>query len=280
MLGAASCGGTALPSTCERHEELCDRRYDQVSFAATHNSMADTDTNRFAACQTHDIARQLEDGIRGFMIDTHIDPQDPTRALMCHAACIDDEASLEFGVRTIVDYLAAHRDAVVTIIFESYVSDAITANAFEAGGAMPYLYAHTLGAQWPTLRTMIETNRRLVVFTDNGGGTETGPYPWYMDQWQYAFQNPYAANSAADFACNTDRGSDAANSVFIMNHFLTNPIASIELATSVNPYAVLEPHMQACVTEQSRNPNFVTVDFYDVGDLGRVVDELNGFTAP
>jgi hypothetical protein len=143
---ASSCGGgEVLPATCEGHEELCDRRFDEVSFAATHNSMADTDHERFAPCQTYDIARQLEDGIRGFMIDTHLDPQNPDRALMCHAACIDGEATLAQGVRLIVDYLDDHRDAVVTIIFESYVSDDITAAEFEGGGANRYLYAHTLG---------------------------------------------------------------------------------------------------------------------------------------
>lgn len=276
----ASCGGSELPSTCAGHEELCDRRYDQVSFAASHNSMADSDHGRFGVTQTHDIAQQLEDGIRGFMIDTHPDPIDATRALMCHAACIDNELTLAQGLEIIVDHLKRHRDSIVTIIFESYVTDDVAAHEFEMGGAMPYVYAHVHGTPWPTLREMIASNQRLVVFTDNDGGDQTGPYPWYMDQWEYAFQNPYAAQTAADFSCTVDRGVAGPNQVFIMNHFLTNPVASIDSAMMVNPYAVLEPHVSQCQTDRAQIPNFVTVDFYEVGDVVRVVDELNGFPTP
>lgn len=271
--------GPGLPSTCNGHEALCDRRYDQVAFAATHNAMADTDSGIFGPCQTHPIARQLEDGIRGLMIDTYYDPDDGVTTQTCHGVCLDENRTLETDLRTIATFLRTHRDAVVTIIFESYISAAATEAAFEASGALRYTYAHTLGEPWPTLREMIANDERLVVFTDTGGGTETGPHPWYMDQWQYAFQNPYAANTADDFSCITDRGTDGAGQIFIMNHFLTNPIASFDLAAMVNPYAVLKPHVDDCVVEQGRIPNFVTVDFYDTGDLMQVVDELNGFGA-
>lgn len=281
MLPLLSCSeGTSLPSTCNGHEELCSRRYDEVAFAATHNSMGDTDSDISAPNQTHPIAQQLADGVRGLMIDTHYDLFDGVTPRTCHGICLDGNRTLEEELRTIATFLARNRDAIVTIIFESYVSPEDTAAAFETSGALAYTHAHVLGDPWPTLRTMIETNQRLVVFTDSGGGTETGTYPWYMDQWQYGFQNPYAAMTADEFACNTDRGTDGPGQIFIMNHFLSTPFGSIASATTVNPYAVLKPHVDDCAALQGRIPNFVTVDFYEVGDLMQVVDELNGFTAP
>lgn len=33
---------------------------------------------------------------------------------------------------------------------------------------------------------------------------------------------------------------------------------------------------QACMTQSGALPNFATVDFYSIGDLFFVVDELNG----
>lgn len=280
-LPLASCNEkAALPSTCNGREELCARRYDEVAFAATHNSMGDTDSNIIAPNQTHPIAQQLVDGIRGLMIDTHYDLYDGVTPRTCHGICLDGNRTLVEDLTTIRTFLDTHRDAIVTIIFESYVTDVDTAAAFETSGAIRYTYAHVLGEPWPTLRTMVDTNQRLVVFTDTGGGTETGTFPWYMDQWQYAYQNPYAATTAADFACNTDRGTDGPGQVFIMNHFLSTPLGSIANAMMVNPYAVLKPHVDDCVTVQSHIPNFVTVDFYEVGDLLQVVDELNGFPTP
>lgn len=59
---AAACNGSTL---------LCTRRYDQVSFPATHNSMAAADQpGWFLAEQPHGVIDQLDAGIRTFLIDT------------------------------------------------------------------------------------------------------------------------------------------------------------------------------------------------------------------
>jgi hypothetical protein len=71
-------GGSA-PPRCNGAAALCDRRLDQVVFAATHNSYAASDQPgwRFAP-QGHGIARQLDDGIRALLLDVHYGVTDPT----------------------------------------------------------------------------------------------------------------------------------------------------------------------------------------------------------
>jgi hypothetical protein len=68
-------GGTseAAPEieACNGHEELCERRLNEVAFAATHNSMSVPLPGWFSAEQEAPIRQQLEDGIRGLLIDTH-----------------------------------------------------------------------------------------------------------------------------------------------------------------------------------------------------------------
>lgn len=278
-LPLASCDDAPapLPTTCAGHEELCERRFDEVSFAATHNSMADTDHRIFAACQTHDIAQQLEDGVRGFMIDLYPKSSDPEVVLTCHGLCFNSNYPFVDVLEVMTGFLRGHRDAILTIVLENNVpADRIAASVEEAG-ASRYVMTHRKGDPWPTLREMITANTRLVILTDDEGGTEASPNPWLLDQWQYAFQNPYAAETEEDFSCDVDRGTDAPNSLFVMNHFLTAPAASFELAESVNHYGSLQPHVERCRQERGRIPNLVTVDFYDTGDLFRVVDELNGF---
>jgi hypothetical protein len=60
------------PLTCLGSRELCDRRLNEVVLAGTHNSMAAADeTGWVIANQRYGIRRQLQDGIRFFLIDAH-----------------------------------------------------------------------------------------------------------------------------------------------------------------------------------------------------------------
>jgi hypothetical protein len=60
------------PEACNGYSELCSKRLDQVTFAATHNAMsAAADPGWFLPNQRYGIIRQLDDGIRGLLIDTH-----------------------------------------------------------------------------------------------------------------------------------------------------------------------------------------------------------------
>ena len=60
------------PAACNGYAELCGKRIDQVMFPATHNSMsAAEEPGWFLPNQRYGIKRQLDDGIRGLLIDTH-----------------------------------------------------------------------------------------------------------------------------------------------------------------------------------------------------------------
>lgn len=239
--------------------------------------MSNRDAGWGAPNQEHGITRQLEDGVRGLMLDVHdyTDPEDPadTRPYLCHALCELGKQPLEEGLAEIRAFLDCHPREVVTIIFESYVSAASIAHAFEKSDLVRYARAQPLGEPWPTLGELIGEDERLIVFTDY----DPGAPGWYMDQWAYAWQNPYAAKTAADFSCDVDRGSGD-SSVFIMNHFLTDPLASAELADQVNHNPLLYERARQCETEAGQLPNFVTVDFYTIGDLFSAVRSLNGLS--
>jgi hypothetical protein len=214
------------------------------------------------------ITRQLADGVRGLMLDTHYFLGG---AYLCHGFCDLGNEPLAEGLGKIRAFLDTCPREVVSIIFESYVSAADTATAFAESGLDAYAFAYPAGTAWPTLGEMIDAGNRLVVMTDFEPGTPA----WYLDQWAVAWQNPYAYDSAADFSCAADRG-DPANALFIMNHFLTNPLASPANAEMINYDPLFIERAQGCWTETGRLPNFPTVDFYDIGDLFDVARTLNG----
>jgi hypothetical protein len=74
----APAGTPATARACNGSEALCDRRLDEVVFAATHNSYAAAEQPRWLfPNQRFGIARQLRDGIRAFLIDVHTGVTDP-----------------------------------------------------------------------------------------------------------------------------------------------------------------------------------------------------------
>lgn len=257
-----------IPDTCNGSALLCARRFDEVAYATTHNAMSNAEDGWDSPNQNRAIAHQLEDGVRGLMLDVHEWGDD---ILLCHGFCPLGSLPLVDGLRIIERFLHDHRGEVVTIIFESYTTADRIADAFTRSGADRYVHAHTAGTSWPTLRELIDRDERLVVLTDREGGT----YDWYMDVWQHAFETPFAAETTADFTCDPGRGNPA-HPLFIFNHFLTNPLAVPAEAPAVNANPFLVDRARTCETARGHLANFVTVDFYDEGDVLDAVRSLNG----
>jgi hypothetical protein len=67
--GATTAAPTAVP--CEGRAELCGRPLDEVALVATHNAMSVPLPGWYSSEQDAPIAEQLDDGVRGLLIDTH-----------------------------------------------------------------------------------------------------------------------------------------------------------------------------------------------------------------
>jgi hypothetical protein len=255
---------------CNGHLSLCDKRFDEVAYATTHNSMSNKDDDWVAPNQIHNISTQLADGVRGFMLDAYYYEDD---TWLCHGDCVFGRKKLSEGLAEFTAFLASHPNVVLTIIFESYISSADTETAFTTAGLLDYVHTQTPGEPWPTLDAMIASGHRLVVFTDN---PDDGP-GWYHDVWEYCWDTSWHVTTLEDFVCDIGRGSQD-NSLFILNHMLYGsfdlPSQSQAEIANANPFFL--ERATGCQQETGRLPNFVTVDFYSIGDLFEVVDHLNG----
>lgn len=267
--GRADAAELPIPPECNGSAALCDRRFDEVAYPTTHNAMSNEAEAWVNPNQYHGLSRQLEDGVRGLMLDAHPYEGD---VYLCHGVCQLGSQLLVDGLAEIRAFLDLHRGEVVTIIFESYISAGEAAAAFEASGAMRYVHAQPVTEMWPTLRELIAANRRLIVLTD---AAEGGAYSWYMDVWVHAWETHYAAREISEFSCDRNRGSEG-NPLFIFNHFLTRTRPVPDEADVVNANPLLIDRARECMTASASLPNFVTVDFYSVGDLFAAVDALNG----
>jgi hypothetical protein len=252
---------------CNGSELLCSRRYNEVAFACTHNAMSSEEDGWWGPNQLYNIPTQLEDGVRAFMLDTHYDEE---AAFLCHGLCALGKRPLADGLADLTSFLESDPNQVLTIIFESYISAEDTRQAFADSGLLEWVYAHPAGEPWPTLQELIGNHTTVVVFTDSGGGT----YPWYHPVWDHAWETHYSNVGPDDFTCEPNRGNPE-NPLFIFNHFLTDPLAKPELAELVNYNPFFLERALECHNQSGRMPNFVTIDFYSIGDVMEVVEELN-----
>jgi hypothetical protein len=291
---------------CNGHVELCDRRYDDVTYAATHNAMSAPDV--VPVWPEHDggLTEQLDAGVRALLIDTHdwpplesaqqlaalAQPAEPrlppalAEALyrqlvdvrdgrpgtfLCHIHCAFGAQPLVEGLAEVTAFLDANPHEVVTLIVQDDITPEETVAAFDAADLTRYAHPHDPGAPWPTLGELIDGDERLVVFAEDEGP----PPDWYANAFEAMQETPFLFLSADDFSCEENRGDPTA-SLFQMNHWIQRIAPDRTDAVRVNRLDVLVDRARACADERGRRPNYLAVNFYAIGDVVAAADVLNG----
>ena len=258
---------------CNGSTSLCDRRYNEVAYLTTHNAFNCSAAGFQYPNQNHTLTDQLHHGVRALMLDVHDLLGVPT---VYHGTFVLGSQPFASNLNEIKAFLDSNSNEVVTIILECYVS----ANAIETSvtnaGLMPYVFAKDTNTPWPTLQDMISSGKRLVVFTDVDDASPA--QDWYHYVWNFAVETNYTVSDTSGFTSNFNRG-DSLNEFFILNHFVTNALLGYGSATDAaiansNPFFMTR--VNTCMAEKNKFPNFVTVDFYELGDAMTVVNTLNG----
>jgi hypothetical protein len=260
------------------NSNVLDKTYDRVVFATTHNAYNYTGAFRFPN-QNKSITDQLQDGVRGFMIDIHpyggFDPALNGVPHVYHNIWTLGAQSLAKVLDEFQVFMDANPEAIVTLILENYISFPILDTALNDAGLLRFAHSQKKGDSWPTIRTMIANNKRLVILND--AQDSTGAYPWSLYAWDFAVETDFSNQTVSDFSNSFNRG-DPNNELFILNHFLTMPIigtGDTSLAKTANSNPYLSQRVNGAFTDTSKIPNFITVDFHEIGDVMTVVKEMN-----
>jgi hypothetical protein len=147
---------------------------------------------------------------------------------------------------------------------------------FQASGLIDFVYRGPMAPPWPTLREMVASDQRLVVFAENN----SAGVPWYHQAFEYIQETPYTFHKPEDFSCRPNRGDKSAP-FFMINHWIeTTPAPKPSNAEIVNAYDFLLARARECQKERRHLPNLIAVDFYRTGDVIGVARTLNGIKAP
>jgi len=273
---------------CNSHAELCDRRLDQVALAGAHNAMSNADEGWDLPNHNFGIQRQLDDGIRAFLLDTYSydDAKRPdVKAWLCHGYCQLGRRPLA-EVFTLFDtFLEAHPREVIIVLFEDHLPSATAAALFEQTGLIDHVFTGDPADGWPTLGQMIDSGGRLLITAESQGS----PPSWHHRFWDLGWDTPYSfqslqslqVDSGSKDSCRHNRGTTD-GSLFLLNHWVGNALGlpDPEAAKTANGIVFLEARARRCQEKWQHIPNIVAVDFHDIGDVLAVVDALNGVGQP
>ena len=257
----------STPTECNGSAALCDRAYNEVVYASTHNAMSNEDEGWVAPNQIHGLEQQLADGITAFMLDVHDEDGIPT---LCHGYCALGSRDLVEALGAFKAHMDAHPGDVLTFLIEDSVPDAMVLQAITDAGLDDYLYDHPGGQDWPTLGAMVAEGKQLILFAENGGG-KSGTY---LHMWDFVFDSGYGheTTEAMMTDCGMNRGS-VDSGLYLLNHWLYD-VPTPDAAEPVNYKPFLTDRIEHCRTSY-RKPNYIAVNYYDRSDLLAVVDALN-----
>ena len=194
---------------CNGSELLCDKQFNQVVFATTHNAFnyAVGPVSYQGPNQDYPITRQLEDGVRAFMLDIYPHFGTDSTGLeipwVYHSFPLFGNELLTSILNEIQVFMKANPSEVITICFQCDVEFDKVKLAFELSGLDSYVYAHDEAMGWPSLREMISEGKRLFVMSDC---EDPNAEDWYHYVWDHAVETHFDIDSRDQFSCEFNRG--------------------------------------------------------------------------
>jgi hypothetical protein len=300
---------------CNGSRALCDKRLSDVVFPSTHNSYSAADEPGWLfANQRFGIARQLEDGIRGLLIDVHTGVPDartgrvrtdlraegmdrnkvvralssrgmrtadalagrvgaplegPRRTYLCHTLCELGAEPLRDELRAIRAFLDRSRGEVVVLFIEPYVPVAHIERAMSDADLLDETAELQRDEPLPTLGELIRAGTRLVVLSEEDGGSR----PWYLPGFSFAQDTPLGARNGGELRCRRYRG-DAESPLLLLNHWIDTfppaPTRNERIGSNV-----LRDRVDRCGRERGLLPNLLAVDFYERTDVVQIAARRN-----
>ncbi|PVU86188.1 hypothetical protein BB559_006611 [Furculomyces boomerangus] len=275
---------------CNGHNSLCDVQYNRITFLATRSSFATNSIDNPYNTQTLSITDQLNAGIRAINLDVYLSAGTPH---LCFPDCsLGDYGALQDTLVQISTWLNSNTDQVLTIILNNptKMDPILIQNAFQSSGLYSLVYTKTVAQPWDTLRTMINTKKRLIVLESINLGI-TPALPWVFSYTDNVLRTNYGSDYAAqNWDCGPYSSIGATSLLYIphvkletktINGVPYQNLPSSSTAKQINDDSAYL-HATACRSSYSYPwMSFIEIDFYVAGtDLDLMILGLNSLNLP
>ncbi|KAK7448061.1 hypothetical protein VKT23_013817 [Stygiomarasmius scandens] len=244
--------------------------------------------------QSVDIPTQLGLGVRLLQAQSHVKDGE---LHFCHTSCtLFDGGTVEDYLKTVKTFLDENPNEVLTLLFTNPESQSVKdvwKPAFDNSGITPLAFVPpsvpVKQSEWPTLGEMIDSGKRVVVFLD--AGADTSQVNFILPEFEMIWETPFSVTDDT-FPCSVDRVSGplaVEDHTYMINHSLNKNILPIGDgvivsdpldASTTNAVDSIMANVAGCTPlGANRNPQFVLLDFVDVGEGLKAVNLLNGLPA-
>jgi uncharacterized protein YjeT (DUF2065 family) len=216
------------------------------------------------------------DAIQNFLSRRLAKPTGPSEPYLCHIVCEFGALPMEDELRKVRSWLQDNPNEVLVIVIQDLVSPEETERAFKASGLYDYAYTWNPDEPAPTLRQMIERDRRLLVMAEKDGFENS----WYQPGYERLLkETPYDTATVdglrSDESCRPNRGNEA-NPLFLVNHWAAVYPPRPSKAEVVNEREFILDRVERCRKIRNAFPNLIAVDFAGIGDVVAAAAEVNG----
>ncbi|KAI0143901.1 PLC-like phosphodiesterase [Hypoxylon sp. NC0597] len=278
---------------CNNYPEFCSRKYSNITHVACHNSPFIT-PNNLAANQQYDVTAQLNDGVRFLQAQIQW-PAGGNEPHFCHTSCdILDAGPITDWLGQVKNWVAAHPYDVVTILLGNgnYSVPSLYVPYIEQTGILRYVYTPPVVPMalddWPTLSEMVLRGQRVVMFMDYMANQTQ--FPWLLDEFSQLWETPFDPTDQS-FPCTVQRPpnlaeADARNRLYMINHNLNIQLSilgtemlvpartELNVTNNVTGFGSLGLSANNCRSDWGRAPNFLNVDYYNMGGYPGSVFEV------
>jgi hypothetical protein len=193
----------------------------------------------------------------------------PRELFLCHTLCELGAESLHAQLTVIREFLDAEPGAVLVLFVEPYAPPDQVEAALRRAGLLERLAELRRDTPLPTLGELVDSGRRLVVFTEGDGGSR----PWYLNGFSFAQDTPLGAASGNQLRCSPNRG-DANSPLLMINHWI-DAFPPPPRANAAIGRDFLSRRLDRCADERELTPNLVAVDFYETSGVVGAAARLN-----
>eukprot|EP00592_Proboscia_alata_P005017 CAMPEP_0194372840 /NCGR_PEP_ID=MMETSP0174-20130528/21235_1 /TAXON_ID=216777 /ORGANISM="Proboscia alata, Strain PI-D3" /LENGTH=266 /DNA_ID=CAMNT_0039151577 /DNA_START=746 /DNA_END=1546 /DNA_ORIENTATION=+ len=254
-----------------------------------HNAMSTSDDNFMLPNHVLGMEKALDAGYRGFMLDVCDCGSSGIR--FCHGVCFIGTRSLSTVFQNLVNFLDRNSDEVVILEFQMGSSSMdLLKNLFgemqSVDRFIDMMYVHpSKNADWPLMSEIISRDKRIIAFQHNGpscNNAYTEACPTQIHRWwDHIIATPFAFSSVNDIldfpkSCLLYIEEESSRSFLNLNHFIANSIPDQRNAIVINTEEIIKNRVSACSEMNDRiNVNFITVDFWNSGDVLDIVNAYN-----